>query len=280
MSDPARGAGDFATSDDALLGGRLILRQPVKGHRAGSDAILLAAAAPAGGVSRLVDVGAGVGAVGLAVLQRLSAASGDLIEKDVDLAALAEGNATLNGLSARARVLRVNITQADARREAGLVDGAADLVVTNPPFFEADSVRASPDPKRASAHVFEKPPAGSGQAPLETWVVACLALLQTGGHFILIHRPDALAQILTAFGRRLGAVTILPIYPNAQAPAHRILIAGVKGARGPINLRPGLILHDRTGAFTPLAEALHRGEALIDWGEAKRRGSRDALAPR
>ena len=59
-----------ATSRDELLGGRLVLRQPFKGHRVGSDAILLAAAAPRGGVKRLVDVGAGVGAVGLAMLQR------------------------------------------------------------------------------------------------------------------------------------------------------------------------------------------------------------------
>ena len=32
------------TSDDAVLGGRLTLRQPLKGHRVGHDAILLAAA--------------------------------------------------------------------------------------------------------------------------------------------------------------------------------------------------------------------------------------------
>ena len=32
------------TSEDAVLGGRLVLRQPLKGHRVGHDAILLAAA--------------------------------------------------------------------------------------------------------------------------------------------------------------------------------------------------------------------------------------------
>ena len=32
------------TSEDAVLGGRLRLRQPLKGHRVGHDAILLAAA--------------------------------------------------------------------------------------------------------------------------------------------------------------------------------------------------------------------------------------------
>ncbi|WP_158815980.1 tRNA1(Val) (adenine(37)-N6)-methyltransferase [Methylocapsa sp. S129] len=267
MSDPADRPGDFATSDDTLLGGRLNIRQPVKGHRAGSDAILLAAAAPRDGVSRLVDVGAGVGSVGLAALQRISGASADLVEKDADLAALAEQNAALNGLERRTRVLRVDITQARDRRSAGLIDDDADLVLTNPPFFDAQSVRASPDARRATAHVFDKSPAGAGAA-LEGWIVACFALLRAGGRFVMIHRPDALAQILGAFGRRIGSVAVLPIHPNAQAPAHRLLVTGVKGARGPISLRPGLILHDDAGAFTPAAEAIHRGEALIDWGEA------------
>jgi tRNA1(Val) A37 N6-methylase TrmN6 len=277
MTDPAERPRDFATSDDALLGGRLILRQPVGGHRAGSDAILLAAAAPSEGASRLVDVGAGVGAVGLAILRRMGGASADLVEKDAGLAALAGENAALNSLRERTRVLCVDVTQARDRRSAGLADGAADLVVTNPPFFEAQSVRVSPDSRRASAYVFET--GEDGRAPLETWIVACLALLRAGGRFVMIHRPDALAQILAAFGRRVGAVAILPIHPNASAPAHRLIVAGVKGARGPTSLRPGLVLHDESGAFTPLAEAIHRGEALIDWGGAGGRGSNKSAAP-
>ena len=55
MSDPAV---------DRLLGGRLSLLQAPTGHRAGTDAVLLAAAAgiPEG---PFVDVGAGVGTAGL-----------------------------------------------------------------------------------------------------------------------------------------------------------------------------------------------------------------------
>lgn len=272
MSEATDNPGDIATSHDALLGGRLGLRQPLKGHRVGSDAILLAAAAPAEGVSRLVDVGAGVGAVGLAILQRVEGASADLVEQDAGLAALAKENAALNGLQERTRVVSVDIDEPRDRRAAGLLDAAADLVVTNPPFFDARSVRVSPDARRASAHVFaHRTLADDGAAPLETWIIASLALLRAGGRFIIIHRPAALAQILGAFGRRLGAVAILPIHPQAHAPAHRILVAGVKGARGSISLRPGLILHDQWGAFTPRAQAIHRGEALIDWGEARQR---------
>jgi tRNA1(Val) A37 N6-methylase TrmN6 len=244
--------------------------------------MLLAAAAPAGGIGRLVDVGAGVGAVGLAILQRMNDARADLIERDPELAALATENAALNGLRERTRVVRADVMRADERRAAGLADAGADLVVTNPPFFEARNVRASPHPRRASAHVFaDGTSAAAGAAPLEAWILACLALLRAGGRLIVIHRPEALAQILGAFGRRLGSVAILPIHPGADAPAHRILVAGVKGARGPTSLRPGLALHDPQGAFTPQVEAIHRGEALIDWGETPpRRGSPAAPRPR
>jgi tRNA1(Val) A37 N6-methylase TrmN6 len=272
MGDADVAAGALATSEDALLDGRLILRQPVKGHRVGTDAILLAAAAPADGVAHLVDVGAGVGVVGLALLARLGGAHADLIEREADLAALAEANAARNALQARTRVLCVDVTAGRERRDLGLQDGIADLVVTNPPFFDAQNVRVSSHAARARAHVFVPDATGEpASEPLERWIVASLSLLRAGGRFIIIHRADALARLLGAFGRRLGAIAILPVYPNAAASAHRVIVAGRKGAKGPISLRPGLVLHDEAGAFTPPVEAMHRGEALIDWGEAPRR---------
>ena len=145
-------AGEARTSLDAILGGRLRLRQPIGGHRVGADAVLLAAAAGAP-ARRIVDVGAGVGAVGLALLQRWPEARGDLVEIDPELAALARDNAALNGLRPARASSRSTRSRRARRREAGLADGEADLVVTNPPFFDALKVRASPDAGRARAHV-------------------------------------------------------------------------------------------------------------------------------
>jgi len=245
------------TSLDEILGGRLRLRQMRAGHRVGADAVLLAASAgpPA---RRIVDVGAGVGAVALALLQRWPEARGDLVEIDPDLAALARENAALNGVADRARVLVLDALDAAARRAAGLANGEADLVVTNPPFFAAGEVRASPDPRRARAHVF-----AADEAPLQAWIVASLALLAPGGRFAMIHRPETLPLIFAAFGERLGAVAARPVHPRAEADAIRVLISGVKGSRAPMRLSPALVLHDASGAFTPLAAAVHRGEALL-----------------
>jgi len=266
MPDPPAGLEREAAADgltvDRWLGGRLTLVQPTSGHRAGTDAVLLAAAAgrPEG---RIADVGAGVGAVGLALALRSERAFADLIEIDAETGGLAGINAERNGLAARVRVLALDVLETRERQAAGLVDETADCVVTNPPFFERGASRVSPDPRRARAHVLAME--GEG-ATLEAWIRASLALLKPSGRFVMIHRPDALARILAAIGSRLGAVALLPVHPFPGAGAHRVLISGVKGSKAPLSIAPALVLHQPDGRLTAAADAIHRGEALIDWG--------------
>src|SRR3954468_17278482 len=71
MSEPGDVIPACDVTEDGFLGGRLRLRQPASGHRAGHDAILLAAATAARPGDRIVDFGAGVGAAGLAVARRV-----------------------------------------------------------------------------------------------------------------------------------------------------------------------------------------------------------------
>src|SRR5271155_916183 len=91
------------TSEDAVLDGRLVLRQPLKGHRVGHDAILLAAACSARPGDHLVDLGAGVGAAGLAVALRVETVVVTMVEIDPALVVLARENAASNGLAERVR---------------------------------------------------------------------------------------------------------------------------------------------------------------------------------
>jgi tRNA1(Val) A37 N6-methylase TrmN6 len=265
MAEPSPGLENPAITDglteDLWLGGRLALVQPRRGHRVGTDAALLVAAAGAP-EGRIIDVGSGVGAVGLALAKRSALAATDLVELDPELARLAESNAERNGLQARARVLRLDALNPRERREAGLVE-SADFVVTNPPFFEPKAVRASPDEGKARAHVLPSTDAG---APLAHWIQASLAILGPSGRFVMIHRPEALGVILAAIGSRLGALALMPIHPTIGASARRVLVSGVKGSKAPLRLAPALILHGADGRLTAEADAIHRGERLIDWG--------------
>src|SRR6185437_605047 len=137
----------FETSEDAFLGGRLRLRQPMSGHRAGHDAMLLAAATPARRGDRVVDFGAGVGAAGLAVATRVAGIDLVMVEREGSLAGLARANADLNGIAAEVCVLDI-AGAADAFAAAGLGPDSADMVLMNPPFNDPARHRSSPDEVR------------------------------------------------------------------------------------------------------------------------------------
>ena len=247
-----------ATSLDAFLGGRVRLKQLRAGHRVGADAVLLAAAAGPE-VANFVDVGSGAGAVALALLLRWPASNASLVENDPVQAALARENLALNGVETRGKVFEVDVLRAPERRSAALADGVADLVLTNPPFFAPGVSRVSPVSAKASAHVLST----SDIDPLGAWLRASLALLRPGGRFVMIHRAYALAAILAGFVGRMGAINVRPIHPKPEASAIRVIVSGTKGSKARLALLPGISLHDASGAFSPFAESVHRGEALL-----------------
>src|ERR1700761_1761082 len=137
--------GEF--TEDAFLGGQLRLRQPKSGHRAGHDAMLLAAATAARPGDRVVDFGAGVGAAGLAVARRVAGIALVLVELDEVLASLALGNASSNAIAAETVVLDLT-SGAEAFIAAGLLPDSADVVLMNPPFNDPLRPRASPGKAR------------------------------------------------------------------------------------------------------------------------------------
>ena len=242
-------------SEDAFLGGRLHLRQPKSGHRAGHDAMLLAAASRAYQGERVVEFGAGVGAAGLAVARRVGGIALTLVEIDAPLAALARDNAAANGIAAEVRVLDVTAPAQDFSA-AGLLPDSTDLVLMNPPFNDAARHRASPDPARASAHV-------ATPATLAQWIAAARRILKSGGILTLIWRADGLADALAALERGFGSLVILPVHGDARKPAIRILIRAVKGGKAPTRILSGLMLNDERGTPNPQARAILAGQAIL-----------------
>lgn len=240
--------------EDRLLGGRLRLLQPVKGHRAGSDAVLLAAAIPELGEGPLADFGAGVGTVGLSVALRQTALGIVLVERDPELAALAVRNAGLNSLEGRVRAMVGTIGAWGGGRDA-LPSASVAWVAMNPPFFEAGEVRASPIANRRVAHVADQ--------SLGHWLKEARRVLKPGGGVSVIHRAEVLGAILAGLETGFGAVEIRPIHSLAERPAIRVIVSGRLGSKKPAALLPALVLNGVDGRFTPFSEALHRGEALL-----------------
>jgi tRNA1(Val) A37 N6-methylase TrmN6 len=241
-------------TEDAFLGGKLRLRQPKSGHRAGHDAILLAAATAARPGDRVVDLGSGVGAAGLAVARRVAAIKLVLVEIDEALAGLARGNAASNAIPADIVVLDV-ASGAEAFAAVGLSPDTVDVVLMNPPFNDSVRHPASPDKRREIAHI-------AGATTLESWVHAARRMLKSGGALTMIWRADAVAQVLAALDRGFGSLAILPVHADATSPASRVLVRAVKGGRTPVRIQPALILNEASRPGQKVRDILE-GEGIL-----------------
>jgi tRNA1(Val) A37 N6-methylase TrmN6 len=250
MSDPS-----IEVTEDAFLGGCLILRQPRSGHRAGHDAMLLAAATRAREGHRVADLGAGVGAAGLAVARRVPGIDLVLVEIDAQLATLARANAAANAILADVTLLDVE-SSAEMFAAAGLPPDSVDVVLMNPPFNDFSRHRASPDKSRKTAHV-------ASATTLQNWVHAARRILKSNGTLTLIWRADAIAEVLAALDRGFGSVEILPVHADVTSVANRILIRAVKGGRAPTRMHAALVLNDEPGVPNKQVQEILIGKGLL-----------------
>jgi tRNA1(Val) A37 N6-methylase TrmN6 len=252
-----RGASDL--TEDAVLSGRLRLRQPRRGHRVGHDAILLAASVPARAGETVVELGAGVGAAGLALAVRVPGIRLTMVELVPRLAALAVENAQLNGVSAEVVELDV-AAPARVFAATGLRPDQAARVLMNPPFNDPARQRVSPDRGRRLAHA-------APRAILAAWTRAAARLLRPRGTLNLIWRADGLDDVLEALAPAFGATIVLPVYPKPAESAIRVLVRATKASRAPLQLLPGLVLNDTTGGATREADGVLRAGAALPLAE-------------
>ena len=253
MADPDAAETTGDTTDDGFLDRRLTLRQPRRGHRAGHDAIILAASTQARAGDRVIDLGAGVGAAGLALATRVPGIDLVLVEIDPTLASLAGFNARTNGIPAR--VVAADVGAPDGLASAGLADGMADAVLMNPPFHDRARHPPSPDPARQDAH-------SASEYTARVWIRAAHRLLRSRGILTLIWRADGLPQVLDSLGARFGSLQLQPVHGARGQPATRILMRAVKDARAPLVIHPAVFLD----GSDPDVEAAMRGPHRLALG--------------
>lgn len=232
------------TTVDAFLDGRLRLRQPRMGYRAGLDAVLLAAAVEARPGERVLEAGCGVGAALIQAAARASEARFIGLERDPAALTLARENIAANAMADRVEALAGEV-------EAGFAALGLppfDAAFSNPPFFDDPGALRPPHPARRGAWMAD--------GGLEAWTAFLLKSVREGGRITLVHRADRLADILRLLGPKAGSFQVRPVHPAPDAPAKRVLVRAVKTGRAPLVLLPPVIL------ATPEADALARGAAL------------------
>lgn len=244
------------TTKDALLGGAMMLRQPAKGYRLTSDAVLLAAMTPLRPQARVLELGVGYGQVSLCLLARVPDISVTGLELMPQSAQLARVNANLNQVADRLTIIEGDVA---TTRLSGF-----DVVVSNPPYRLAASHTASDDPIKAAATI--------ERVPLAMWCqAAAQALTQgqgSGSQAIFIHDARRQADLVSGMqAAGLADVTVLPLVSKPGQEAKRIIARARCGAPS-VRVLDGLVLHQADGAWVPAAEAALRAPVAMNvWPE-------------
>jgi len=241
------------TTHNTLLNGRLHILQPAQGFRVAVDSVCLASAVPAITSHKIVELGCGTGAAALCLLARCSGVTVVGIERNPDHVTLAAQSAKLNEFSDRLSLIEADVQDFSALPNSAL---EADGVMMNPPYFQGGHI--SQDRGRAAAN-------HEDHVAFADWIAAAHHCLKPKGHLTIIHAAERLTDILSVLGKEFGAIEVIPLWPKKCRDAKRVIVRAVKGRKTPLQIRPGLVLHNEDGGYTDAADAMLRdGKALSD----------------
>ncbi len=233
---------DAGTTVDSLCRGALEIEQPREGYRVNLDPVLLAdfAARRAAPPERIVDLGAGVGVVGLLLARRFPSAQVLLVELQVELAELAERNTERNGLAERVKVRCVDLRRVEHWRGAGRT-----LCVSNPPYFPEGAGRPS---RQLQVSLAKHELA----CTLEELLRALELGLVAGDELALIYPRAREAELLRGLAARgCGAARVRPVQPLPDRAASRTLVLARRGAKSTApEEEPALVVEEEPGRYS------------------------------
>ena len=220
---------------DIVLRGRVHLIQSKKGFRSSVDAMILAYFAQRQGTAprRCIDLGAGTGLVGILLAMRFQQLRLDLIELQSTLVQRTTQNLHLNELQQRAEVHHLDI----GRPLPGGIE-RADLIVSNPPFFDPEKGLLPAHPERHQSH-FET------TATVERFAQVAAQLLQPDGRLAMIYpatQRDRLVNALTDAGLRHIGLSVVHHRDPSRAPV-RILAEAGHGEHATVHELDAVHLH-------------------------------------
>jgi tRNA1Val (adenine37-N6)-methyltransferase len=243
---------------DALFGGRVVLRQPARGegYRTNIDALLLAAFASEGRrARRVLDLGAGAGAIALSLLHWDAAERVVLVEIDDVASRAARDNLEANGWASRGEVVC-----ADVRRLPERI-GGADLVVCNPPYVEPGHGRLPSRPERARAR--------SGE--LSCFTAAARSVLGRRARACFAYPAHRLGALWTALSQAgLVPKRLRAVHADTETPARIVLVEARAGKPGGLAVLPPLFERDANG-YTPEVMGVLAGSLTAPRGGGRAR---------
>ncbi|GAA6209526.1 methyltransferase [Cognatishimia sp. WU-CL00825] len=242
-------------TENEYLSGRVIIRQPTNGYRAGVDAVLLAASVPAKPGQSVLELGTGVGTAALCLEARISGLKLTGVELQPDYATLAAENGVRNG--AEFEVVTADL----AHLPNPFRQLRYDHVIANPPYFNRQAGYSSHDVGRETAM--------GEDTPLATWLSVAAKRVKPKGFVTFIHRAERLADILQHLPSAMGSVQVMPFQPRIGRDAHLIIVRARHSGRAALRLHAPILMHQgadhRSDAqdYTPDVRAILRDGAAL-----------------
>jgi len=232
------------TTDDTLLGGRIAYRQPLTGYRVALEAPLLAFFATAAPgrrrPQRIVDLGAGPGAVGLCLALHLPEARVALVDDTPSHVALARVNVANNGWSDRMEVLDATVATAVSL----LGPGVAALVVANPPWFWQGQGASSPLADRQHARTWSP-------ENLAQFLNGARQLLGRRGRLCLTFPVASLPRLFEGLTRQgLVPKRLKMLHPRADASANVAFVEAMAAKPGGLAVEPPWYVREQGETYT------------------------------
>ena len=221
--------------DTLWPGGPRFLQSP-DGFKLSTDSVLLAHFAAPLRADTVFDLGCGAGVLTVLVQRSHPRARVEGIELNEDAAALCRRNLAENGLPDG------GILTGDLRLHRALLRaGGYDLVVSNPPYFAADSGYTAPDPARAAAR-------DERTCSLDDICAAAAYLCRWGGAFALVHRPERLADVFcTLRAHGLEPKRLRLVQHRFDRAPNLALIEARRGGKPGLTVCAPLLLTDPDG---------------------------------
>ena len=219
---------------------RLHLIQKRQGLTFGTDAYLLAAFLRKAPHSVAAELGGGSGIVSLLAVSKEKIARATVIEVQPTFADLIGRNAALNDLADRVTPLCADIRSIGAKD----LPEPVDLVFSNPPYLKVGTGKSNLYPEKELAR-------HEVCGTIFDFCDCAGRLLQTGGRFVTVWRPDRMSDLFEALRRsRLEPKKILFVHADTETEPCMLLTEAIKDASPSLRVLPPLFLYESAPGST------------------------------